>query len=133
MKSGLKAGLSWSASVGSLSSNGHSSSQGNDYTYIAYFEKTDFVPQHRWLAWTCDAIDFFCVALSVTNLERTFGKTAHDITTAITLTLLFRSLGAVRVAFQTTYQLMRPQTTQRLPSVSFLTDMVANGLWSPIF
>jgi MFS transporter, SHS family, lactate transporter len=49
------------------------------------------------LAWTCDAIDFFCVSLSVANLEAEFNRSAHDITTAITLTLLFRSLGAVRV------------------------------------
>ena len=26
----------------------------------------------RWLAWTCDAIDFFNVALSVTNLQKQF-------------------------------------------------------------
>ncbi|KIM77736.1 hypothetical protein PILCRDRAFT_11824 [Piloderma croceum F 1598] len=48
-----------------------------------------------WFAWICDAIDFFTVSLSVTNLQIQFGKPAHDITTAITLTLLFRSLGAV--------------------------------------
>jgi hypothetical protein len=54
----------------------------------------------RWMAWTCDAIDFFSVSLSVTNLEKQFDKTAHDITTAITLTLLFRSLGAVSVVTQ---------------------------------
>lgn len=48
-----------------------------------------------WLAWTCDAIDFFSVSLSVTNLGTQFGRSTHDITTAITLTLLFRSLGAV--------------------------------------
>ncbi|KAF9474415.1 MFS general substrate transporter [Pholiota conissans] len=48
-----------------------------------------------WLAWTCDAIDFFSVSLSVTHLQEQFGKSTHDITTAITLTLLFRSVGAV--------------------------------------
>lgn len=48
-----------------------------------------------WLAWTCDAIDFFSVSLSVTNLEKQFDRPAHVITTAITLTLLFRSVGAV--------------------------------------
>ncbi|KAF7977223.1 hypothetical protein HWV62_45206 [Athelia sp. TMB] len=48
-----------------------------------------------WLAWSCDAIDFFSVSLSVTNLETAFGKSAHTITTSITLTLLFRSVGAV--------------------------------------
>ena len=48
-----------------------------------------------WLAWTCDAIDFFSVSLSVVRLQEQFGKSAHTITTSITLTLLFRSLGAV--------------------------------------
>ncbi|KAF9447021.1 carboxylic acid transporter protein [Macrolepiota fuliginosa MF-IS2] len=49
-----------------------------------------------WLAWTCDAIDFFSVSLSVTRLTEQFkGKNVHDITTAITLTLLLRAAGAV--------------------------------------
>ncbi|THU79066.1 MFS general substrate transporter [Dendrothele bispora CBS 962.96] len=48
-----------------------------------------------WLAWTCDAIDFFSVSLSVKGLGTTFGRDTHDITTAITLTLLLRSAGAV--------------------------------------
>ncbi|CAA7271289.1 unnamed protein product [Cyclocybe aegerita] len=48
-----------------------------------------------WFAWTCDAIDFFSVSLSVVHLREQFGKTTHEITTAITLTLLFRSVGAV--------------------------------------
>jgi SHS family lactate transporter-like MFS transporter len=48
-----------------------------------------------WLAWTCDAIDFFSVSLSVTNLEHQFGKSTSQITTSITLTLLFRSFGAL--------------------------------------
>ncbi|KAI0693299.1 MFS general substrate transporter [Cerioporus squamosus] len=48
-----------------------------------------------WLAWTCDAIDFFSVSLSVSRLQTQFGRSTHDITTAITLTLLFRSVGAV--------------------------------------
>ncbi|KAL8293604.1 hypothetical protein RQP46_000305 [Phenoliferia psychrophenolica] len=46
-------------------------------------------------AWTCDAIDFFAVALSVTRLGNTFGKEAGPITQSITLTLLFRPLGAI--------------------------------------
>jgi SHS family lactate transporter-like MFS transporter len=48
-----------------------------------------------WLAWTCDAIDFFSVSLSVTALADQFKKSTTDITQAITLTLLFRSVGAV--------------------------------------
>lgn len=48
-----------------------------------------------WFAWTIDAWDFFAVSLSVTNLANTFHKQPSDITTAITLTLLFRSVGAI--------------------------------------
>ncbi|EMD40166.1 hypothetical protein CERSUDRAFT_112376 [Gelatoporia subvermispora B] len=48
-----------------------------------------------WLAWSCDAIDFFSVSLVVSRLQTQFGKSTSDITTAITLTLLFRSVGAV--------------------------------------
>jgi SHS family lactate transporter-like MFS transporter len=52
-----------------------------------------------WLAWTVDAIDFFSVSLSVTALAGQFHRKTHDITTAITLTLLFRSFGAVLFGF----------------------------------
>ncbi|OBZ68965.1 Carboxylic acid transporter [Grifola frondosa] len=48
-----------------------------------------------WLAWTCDAIDFFSVSLSVSRLQTQFGQPTTAISTAITLTLLFRSAGAV--------------------------------------
>jgi hypothetical protein len=70
---------------------------------------------HRWIAWTCDAIDFFNVALSVTRLQEQFHKSkpasivCNDLifslalakallllqTSAITFTLLVRSVGAV--------------------------------------
>lgn len=53
-----------------------------------------------WLAWTSDAYDFFCVSLTVNRLSDTFfgehnASTTHKITTSITLTLLFRSVGAL--------------------------------------
>ncbi|KAK0521493.1 hypothetical protein OC835_006868 [Tilletia horrida] len=50
-----------------------------------------------WLAWTVDAWDFFSVSLSVGRLTEyfDFGTNTHKVTTSITLTLLFRSLGAV--------------------------------------
>ncbi|KAK0457610.1 carboxylic acid transporter [Desarmillaria tabescens] len=48
-----------------------------------------------WLAWTCDAIDFFSVSLTVSRLAAQFGKQTTDITTAITLTLLLRVVGAI--------------------------------------
>ncbi|KAF9646669.1 MFS general substrate transporter [Thelephora ganbajun] len=48
-----------------------------------------------WLAWACDAIDFFGVSLVILNLQEQFDRSTHDITTSITLTLLFRTAGAV--------------------------------------
>ncbi|KAH7909574.1 carboxylic acid transporter protein [Hygrophoropsis aurantiaca] len=48
-----------------------------------------------YVAWTCDSIDFFSVSLTVPMLAAQFGKETTSITTAITLTLLFRSVGAV--------------------------------------
>ncbi|KAI9456312.1 carboxylic acid transporter protein [Boletus coccyginus] len=48
-----------------------------------------------WLAWSCDAFDFFSVSLSLPLLSEQFNKPTAAITTAITLTLLFRSIGAV--------------------------------------
>ncbi|KAJ4000159.1 carboxylic acid transporter [Lentinula boryana] len=48
-----------------------------------------------WLAWSCDAIDFFSVSLSVTALSKQFNRDTTDITRAITLTLLLRSAGAI--------------------------------------
>ncbi|KAG8850925.1 hypothetical protein FRB96_009558 [Tulasnella sp. 330] len=48
-----------------------------------------------FLAWSMDAYDFFSVSLTVPLLVTQFNRSTHDITTAITLTLLFRSVGAV--------------------------------------
>lgn len=48
-----------------------------------------------WLAWTSTAFGFFSVPLSIEQFEVQFNKSTNQITTAITLTLLFRSLGAV--------------------------------------
>ncbi|GAA5925137.1 monocarboxylate/H+ symporter [Sporobolomyces koalae] len=59
-------------------------------TAMQYF--TFFV---YWLAWTCDAIDFFAVSLGASRLSKVFHKPLKTITTAITLTLLFRPLGAI--------------------------------------
>ncbi|KAK7690407.1 hypothetical protein QCA50_007065 [Cerrena zonata] len=48
-----------------------------------------------YIAWTADAIDFFSVSLSVTRLQQQFNRKTQDITTAITLTLLLRTAGAI--------------------------------------
>jgi len=51
-----------------------------------------------WLAWTCDAMDFFSVSLAVPILSKPmpigFDRPTATLTNAITLTLLFRSVGA---------------------------------------
>ncbi|PKS09877.1 hypothetical protein jhhlp_004500 [Lomentospora prolificans] len=44
---------------------------------------------------TWDALDFFTVSLTVSDLAREFNKSKTDITWAITLVLMFRSVGAV--------------------------------------
>jgi len=48
-----------------------------------------------YFAWMMDAVDFFGVSLTSNRLGRFFGKDTHSITTAITLTLLLRSAGAL--------------------------------------
>ncbi|TXT13154.1 hypothetical protein VHUM_01555 [Vanrija humicola] len=48
-----------------------------------------------WWAWTCDGFDYFAVSVTLADLEKQFDRNDHALTTAITLTLLFRSLGAV--------------------------------------
>jgi len=43
------------------------------YRIVTWLSEIDV--GNRWLAWTCDAIDFFNVALSVTNLQKQFHQT----------------------------------------------------------
>ena len=33
----------------------------------------------RWLAWTCDAIDFFSVSLTVVSLQTQFNRSTNDL------------------------------------------------------
>ncbi|KIJ32690.1 hypothetical protein M422DRAFT_265447 [Sphaerobolus stellatus SS14] len=47
-----------------------------------------------WLAWLVDAYDFFCVSLTVIRLDGQFNVNDHSLTTAITLSLLLRSIGS---------------------------------------
>ncbi|KEZ42249.1 hypothetical protein SAPIO_CDS6105 [Scedosporium apiospermum] len=46
-------------------------------------------------AWTWDALDFFTVSLTVTDLAKDLHRSKTDITWAITLVLMFRSVGAI--------------------------------------
>jgi predicted small integral membrane protein len=43
---------------------------------------------NSWLAWTCDAIDFFNVALSVTNLQEQFHQASPSSIVRRDLTFL---------------------------------------------
>ncbi|KAF5370282.1 hypothetical protein D9758_006913 [Tetrapyrgos nigripes] len=52
-----------------------------------------------FLSWSCDAMDFYSVSLSLTSLSTKFGKDTHEITTAITLSLLLRTIGAIIFGF----------------------------------
>jgi MFS family permease len=45
-------------------------------------------------AWTADAFDFHALSIQTVKLSDYYGKSKTDITTAITLTLLLRSVGA---------------------------------------
>lgn len=45
-------------------------------------------------AWTADAFDFHALAIQTVKLSNYYERTKTDITTAITLTLLLRSVGA---------------------------------------
>ncbi|KAF8523993.1 MFS general substrate transporter [Gautieria morchelliformis] len=56
-----------------------------------------------WLAWTCDAMDFFSVSLAIPVLSKPppvgFGRDTATLTNAVTLTLLFRPIGAICFGF----------------------------------
>ena len=48
-----------------------------------------------FLAWTWDAVDFFSVSLTVSDIAATFNRSVTDITWGITVTLMLRSVGAI--------------------------------------
>ncbi len=48
-----------------------------------------------FLGWTLDAFDFFLVPFALTAIAKDFGKTNVEIAASITLTLVFRPLGAL--------------------------------------
>lgn len=48
-----------------------------------------------FFAWSLDALDFFTVSLTVSDLAKDFGKKNSDITWGITLVLMLRSVGAI--------------------------------------
>ncbi|KAJ2665653.1 Carboxylic acid transporter [Coemansia sp. RSA 1200] len=48
-----------------------------------------------FLGWMVDAIDFFCVTLTTTELAESFNKDPSQVTSAITVTLMLRPIGAL--------------------------------------
>ncbi|KAI8149189.1 major facilitator superfamily domain-containing protein [Fennellomyces sp. T-0311] len=48
-----------------------------------------------FLGWMCDAYDFFCVSLAATYIAEDFGVEVSAVTSAITTTLMLRSIGAL--------------------------------------
>lgn len=50
-------------------------------------------------AWTFDAFDYFVVSVNVSTLAKTFHKSVTDITWAMTLVLMLRSVGAIIVGY----------------------------------
>jgi len=48
-----------------------------------------------FFAWTWDAFDFFSVTLNIIDIAKTYNKTTPDITWAITITLMLRSVGSI--------------------------------------
>ncbi|KAH3675506.1 hypothetical protein WICMUC_002697 [Wickerhamomyces mucosus] len=52
-----------------------------------------------FFAWTFDAFDYFAVSINVSNLSKDFDKSIKDITWAITLVLMLRSVGSIIVGY----------------------------------
>ncbi|UJR14210.1 hypothetical protein I4U23_001203 [Adineta vaga] len=48
-----------------------------------------------FLAWTWDAFDFFSVTLNIIEIGKTYNRSTSDVTWAITITLMLRSIGAI--------------------------------------
>ncbi|KAF2795119.1 carboxylic acid transport protein [Melanomma pulvis-pyrius CBS 109.77] len=67
----------------------------NPFTLFAQLSAKDWVFFIvGFLAWMADAFDFHALSIQTTKLAKYYHRTNTDITTAITLTLLLRSVGA---------------------------------------
>ncbi len=64
-----------------------------------------------FLGWTLDAFDFFLVVIALPNIAATFGRTKKEVAFSLTLTLLFRPLGAL------IFGLMADRFGRRLPMI----------------
>ncbi|PHH65639.1 hypothetical protein CDD81_1725 [Ophiocordyceps australis] len=67
----------------------------NPFSLMAQLSARDWLFFLVGLAsWTADAFDFHALSIQTVKLAKYYGRSKTDITTAITLTLLLRSLGA---------------------------------------
>lgn len=67
----------------------------NPFTLFAQLSAKDWIFFIvGFLAWMADAFDFHALSIQTTKLAKYYHRTNTDITTAITLTLLLRSVGA---------------------------------------
>ena len=57
----------------------------------------------RLLAWTCDALDFFSVSLSVTSLQTQFGKSSSSIVIGSFLFARYRALLTITISIDDCY------------------------------
>jgi MFS transporter, SHS family, lactate transporter len=65
-----------------------------------------------FLGWTLDAFDYFLVVLSTPEIAKTFGVSDADVTISITLTLMFRPVGAF------IFGLLADRYGRRIPMIS---------------
>src|SRR6202795_1640659 len=83
-------------------------------------------PLSGFLGWTLDAFDFFLVVFSLTAIAQEFHRTDAEIALSITLTLMFRPVGAF------IFGLMADRYGRRLPLmidlVFYSVVEVATGL-----
>jgi SHS family lactate transporter-like MFS transporter len=97
-------------------------------------EHTDHRPAvvAGFLGWTLDAFDFFVVVMTLTAIGREFGRTDAEMAASITLTLLFRPVGAL------IFGLLADRYGRRLPlmidlvfySVVEVLSGLASSYWS---
>lgn len=64
-----------------------------------------------FLGWTLDAFDFFLVVIALPQIAAEFGKTKTELAFSLTLTLMFRPLGAL------IFGLMADRFGRRLPMI----------------
>lgn len=68
----------------------------NPFSLLAMLSARDWIYFFvGWFAWTADAFDFHALSIQTVKLSKYYDVSKTSITTAITLTLLLRSVGAI--------------------------------------